>query len=136
MDEYSPFLLRTIRFLVQRPLLFRSLHLYELWLHHKYPNPSLPQFSYRVTIHSVRALYGREGKIGWASLFFPCEFLYAASLVPFYPEITAGLVAALGFPLLPLKVAEKSWFSQDLCSYHRLSVGMSLLGFFLGLISS
>lgn len=130
MDEYSPFFLRVARFLLQRPLLFRSLRPYEFWLHHKYPNPSLPQFSYQVTIHSIRTLYGRAGKIGWASLFFPCEFLHAASLVPFYPEIAAGLVTALGFPLLPLKAAEKAWFSQDLCSYHRLSVGMSLLGFF------
>lgn len=130
MRKVSPLLLRLLRFLVQQPVLFRSLGLYEWWLHRKYPEPDLAQFSFQVTIHTIHTLYGRRKNVAWASLFFPSEFLHAASFAPFYPEIATGLVAALGFAWLPLEAAERSWFSQDLCSYHRGSVGMSLLGFF------
>ncbi|MBC7217950.1 MAG: 2-hydroxyacyl-CoA dehydratase, partial [Candidatus Caldatribacterium sp.] len=130
MGSPSPFLLRTIRFLIERPTLFKLLGPYEWWIRRKYPNPNLAQFSFQVTIHTILTLYGRKKKVAWASLFFPSEFLHAASFAPFYPEIGAGLVAALGFAHLPLAEAEKAWFSQDLCSYHRESIGMSLLRFF------
>lgn len=130
MGDISLVLLRAIRFLVQRPTLFRLLGPYEWWLHRKYPEPTLSQLSFQVTLRTIHTLYGRRKKVAWASLFFPSEFLHAASLAPFYPEIAMGLIAALGFAHLPLAEAEKAWFSQDLCSYHRGSVGMSLLGFF------
>ncbi len=130
MHEVSPLLLRFLRFLIKRPVLFRSLKPYEWWLHRKHPEPNLAQFSFQVTIHTIHTLYGRQRKVAWASLFFPSEFLHAASFAPFYPEIATGLVAALGFASLPLETAERSWFSQDLCSYHRGSVGMSLLELF------
>ena len=130
MDEIPPVLLRILRFLLERRMLFQLLEPYEWWLRRKYPNPALPQFSYQVTIHTIRNLYGRRGKIAWASLFFPSEFFHAARLIPFYPEIAIGLVAALRFVQTPLAAAEKAWFSQDLCSYHRGGIGMSLLRLF------
>lgn len=130
MNRISPTLLRVLRFLVERPTPFRLLKVYEWWLRRKYPEPDLAQFSFQVTIHTISTLYGRRKKVAWASLFFPSEFLYGASFAPFYPEIATGLVGALGFVHLPLEEAERSWFSQDLCSYHRGSLGMSLLGFF------
>lgn len=130
MDRLSPLVLRTIRFFVKQSALFRLLGIYEWWLHRRHPEPDLPRYSFQTTIHTIHVLYGRRRRVAWASLFFPSEFLYAASLAPFYPEIATGLVGALGFVHLPLEEAEKSWFSQDLCSYHRGSLGMSLLEFF------
>lgn len=130
MRKPPPFLLRIIRFLVKQPVLFQALEAYEWWLRHRYPKPDLAHFSLQTTIHTIRMLYGRKKKVAWASLFFPSEFLYAASFIPFYPEIATGLVGALGFIHLPLEEAERLWFSQDLCSYHRGSLGMSLLEFF------
>ncbi len=109
---------------------FRLLKAYTRWLEWRKPPTDLAQFSYQVTLRSIAKLYGREGKVVWASLFFPSEFIYAFRGLPFYPEIAAGLFAALGFAEIPLHRAEKAWFSQDLCSYHRLGLGASLWRFF------
>ncbi|MEN3202555.1 MAG: 2-hydroxyacyl-CoA dehydratase family protein [Atribacterota bacterium] len=130
MDRIPKAFLRILRFCINRPTPFRLLKVYEWWLRRTYPQPDLSQFSWQTTMHTICTLYGRTQKVAWASLFFPSEFLYAASLAPFYPEIATGLVGALGFAHLPLEEAERLWFSQDLCSYHRGSLGMSFLGFF------
>ena len=126
----TEFVLSTTRYLVKRKSLFHLLRIYEWWLSKKFSVPNLPQTSYQLTIRMIRELYSRTRPVIWASLFFPCEFIHAAGAIPFYPEIAAGLVAALGFPHIPLEKAEQNWYSQDLCSYHRAGVGMSLLELF------
>jgi len=118
------------RFFANRKSLFHLLGIYECWLKKKFPEPNLSQISYQLTIKTVRELYSHSRPVIWSSLFFPCEFIHAAGAIPFYPEITVGLVAALGFQHFPLEFAEKNWYSQDLCSYHRAGVGMSLLKLF------
>lgn len=130
MKKSADLFLRMIGFLLERPTLFRALKPYLWWLRCRNPTPTLAQFSYFTTLENVVDLYGRTKWVVWASLFFPSEFIYAMGGVPFYPEITAGLFSALGWGALPLERAEACWFSQDLCSYHRLSVGASLLRFF------
>ncbi|HAX98763.1 MAG TPA: hypothetical protein DCY12_07735 [Candidatus Atribacteria bacterium] len=118
------------RFLANRKSLFHFLRIYEWWLQRKFPETTLPQTSYQLTIKTVRELYSHSRPVIWSSLFFPCEFIHAIGAIPFYPEITIGLVAALGFSNIPLESAEKNWYSQDLCSYHRAGVGMSFLKLF------
>ncbi|QPM68104.1 2-hydroxyacyl-CoA dehydratase subunit D [Atribacter laminatus] len=118
------------RFFANRKSLFHLLKFYEWWLKRKFSEPTLPQTSYQLTIKTVRELYSHSRPVIWSSLFFPCEFIHAIGAIPFYPEITIGLVAALGFSNIPLESAEKNWYSQDLCSYHRAGVGMSLLKLF------
>jgi benzoyl-CoA reductase/2-hydroxyglutaryl-CoA dehydratase subunit BcrC/BadD/HgdB len=118
------------RFFANRKSLFHLLAIYEWWLKRKFPEPTLPQTSYQLTIKTIRELYSHSRPVIWSSLFFPCEFIHAVGAIPFYPEITIGLVAALGFSNLPLEFAEKNWYSQDLCSYHRAGVGMSLFKLF------
>lgn len=130
MKRGTDLLLRSLGFLLERPLLFRALKPYLGWLRRKNPAPNLAQFSYRTTLENIATLYGREKPVVWASLFFPAEFIYALDGAPFYPEIAAGLLAALGWGNIALARAEAHWFSPDLCSYHRLSVGASILRFF------
>ncbi|MGB9553899.1 MAG: 2-hydroxyacyl-CoA dehydratase subunit D, partial [bacterium] len=121
---------RGIGFLLERPGLFALLKPYLWWIKWKNPTPTLAQFSYRVTLENILTLYGRKKPVVWASLFFPAEFVHAMGGAPFYPEITAGLLSALGAGTIPLAKGEAHWFSPDLCSYHRLSVGASILRFF------
>lgn len=111
-------------------MLFRALKPYYFWVRWRSTHPNLAQFSYLTTLENIFALYGREKKVVWASLFFPAEFIYAMDALPFYPEIAAGLSGALGMGDAILQKGEAHWFSADLCSYHRLSVGGSLWQFF------
>jgi len=130
INRKTKFALSAAGFLAKRKNLFHLLRIYEWWLKKEFQHPNLPQTSYQLTIKMIRELYSHTKPVIWASLFFPCEFIHAAGAIPFYPEITVGLVAALGFADIPLETAEKNWFSQDLCSYHRTGVGMSLLELF------
>lgn len=130
MRRGTELLLRSVGFLLERPTLFGLLKPYLWWLRRKNPTPTLAQFSYQTTLETTLTLYGRKKPVVWASLFFPAEFIYAMDGAPFYPEITAGLLAALGVGAIPLSKGEAHWFSPDLCSYHRLSVGASVLRFF------
>ncbi|MDK2896102.1 MAG: hypothetical protein PWP04_222 [Candidatus Atribacteria bacterium] len=123
-------LVKFISFLSRRKSLFTLLGGYEWWLKKKWPSPDLAQTSYLLTIHSIRELYQRKKPVVWTSLFFPSEFIWAGSMVPFYPEIASGLVAALRWSDFPLRSSFQKWVSADLCSYHRLSLGMSLLKLF------
>ncbi|BER93464.1 2-hydroxyacyl-CoA dehydratase subunit D [Atrimonas thermophila] len=123
-------LLKTAGYFLQWRYPFRLLKIYEKWLAKRWPVPNLAQFSYTTTIREIRELYGQEKPVIWASFFFPSEFIHAASCKAFYPEIAGGLIAALGLAHYPFREADQNWFSRDLCSYHRLAVGMSLLRFF------
>jgi len=130
MNKKTSTTLSIAQFLANRKSLFHLLSIYEWWLKRKFPEPTLSQTSYQLTIKTIRELYSHSRPIIWSSLFFPGEFIHAAGAVPFYPEITVGLIAALGFSNIPLELAEKNWFSQDLCSYHRAGIGMSLIKLF------
>jgi len=123
-------LLKAVGHLLQCKYPFRLLKIYERFLTRKWSSPNLAQFSYLTAIKEIRELYGQEKPVIWASFFFPSEFIHAASCKAFYPEIAGGLVAALGLSSYPFQEVDKNWFSRDLCSYHRLALGMSFLRFF------
>jgi len=88
MNKKTSTTLSIAQFLANRKSLFHLLSIYEWWLKRKFPEPTLSQTSYQLTIKTIRELYSHSQPIIWSSLFFPGEFIHAAGAVPFYPEIT------------------------------------------------
>lgn len=70
-----------------------------------------------------------EGKpIAWVTVFTPIELLYALEATPVAPEHFAAMCSARGFILDFLEQAEKSGYSQTICSYSRCGLGYALSG--------
>ncbi|MES0341213.1 MAG: 2-hydroxyacyl-CoA dehydratase family protein, partial [Candidatus Humimicrobiaceae bacterium] len=61
--------------------------------------------------------------VGFGSLFLPYEFLHGIGAIPFLPEVMAGFIASLGLADQTLEKAASSWYSQDLCTFHRSASG-------------
>ena len=70
-----------------------------------------------------------QGKpVAWVTVFTPVELLYALNVYPIAPEHFGALCSARGFILDYLEEAERSGYSQNLCSYSRCSLGYALSG--------
>ncbi|MGB9886237.1 MAG: 2-hydroxyacyl-CoA dehydratase subunit D [Moorellales bacterium] len=74
----------------------------------------------------VAAWYRQERPVVWTTAFVPTELIYALDLMPLAVEVAAALVTGLGLAPGLLAEAEKSWYSPDLCSYHRTVMGGAL----------
>jgi len=75
------------------------------------------------TIESLRDSYDEKGPVAFGSLFLPYEMFHALGVAPFLPEVMAGFTAGLGLADQTLKKASSSWYSQDLCTFHRSASG-------------
>jgi len=75
------------------------------------------------TIENIRDSYDKRKPVVFGSLFLPYELFHALDTVPFLPEVMAGFTAGLGLADQTLKKASSSWYSQDLCTFHRSASG-------------
>lgn len=75
------------------------------------------------SIGSIRNTYNGGKPVGFGSLFLPFELFHATGISPFLPEIIGGFTAGLGIADQTLKKASSSWYSQDLCTFHRSASG-------------
>jgi len=75
------------------------------------------------SIGSIRDTYNGKKPVGFGSLFLPFELFHATGISPFLPEIIGGFTAGLGIADQTLKKASSSWYSQDLCTFHRSASG-------------
>jgi len=82
------------------------------------------------TIESLKKAYYNNKPVGFGSLFLPYEMFYALGITPFLPEVMAGFTAGLGLAPQTLKAASSSWYSQDLCTFHRSASGAVELDLF------
>jgi benzoyl-CoA reductase/2-hydroxyglutaryl-CoA dehydratase subunit BcrC/BadD/HgdB len=82
--------------------------------------------SVRFSFHLARDAYLKRKPVSFTSLFFPTELVYALGMIPFPLEVIAALISSMGMAVPFLKKAEEEWYSQDLCSFHRLGVGLAL----------
>ena len=65
-----------------------------------------------------------QGKpISWVTVFTPVELLYAMDVYPISPEHFSAMCSARGLALDYFEHAEKSGYSQSLCSYSRCCLG-------------
>ncbi len=83
------------------------------------------------TIESLKKAYtDKKNPVCYGSLFLPYEMFYALGITPFLPEVMAGFTAGLGLTSRILKEASSSWYSQDLCTFHRSASGAVELDLF------
>ena len=86
-----------------------------------------PSISYKYlntfSIKSTQAAYNGRQPVGFGSLFLPYELFHGIGASPFLPEVMAGFTASLGLADQTLKKAASSWYSQDLCTFHRSASG-------------
>jgi len=75
------------------------------------------------TIENLRDSYDAKKPVVFGSLFLPYELFHALGVTPFLPEVMAGFTAGLGLADQTLKKASSSWYSQDLCTFHRSASG-------------
>jgi len=71
----------------------------------------------------------RRKPVAFTSLFFPSELVYALGMVPFPVEVISGVISSVGMAVPFLRKAEANWYSPDLCSFHRLAMGLALEGY-------
>jgi len=70
-----------------------------------------------------------QGKpVAWITVFTPVELLYAMDIYPVAPEHFGAMCSARGFIMEFLEEAEKSGYSQSLCSYSRCGLGYAISG--------
>ena len=70
-----------------------------------------------------------QGKpVAWITVFTPVELLYAMDIYPVAPEHFGAMCSARGFIMEFLEGAEKSGYSQSLCSYSRCGLGYAISG--------
>lgn len=86
-----------------------------------------PSISYKYlntfSIKSTQVAYNGRQPVGFGSLFLPYELFHSIGASPFLPEVMAGFTASLGLADQTLKKAASSWYSQDLCTFHRSASG-------------
>ncbi len=87
--------------------------------------PPSVQFGFNL----LKEAYLGEKPVAFTSLFFPSELVFALGMVPFPLEVISGVVASMGLAVPFLKKAEEEWYSQDMCSFHRLGIGLALQGY-------
>ncbi|MGB9553584.1 MAG: 2-hydroxyacyl-CoA dehydratase subunit D [bacterium] len=105
--------------LLRSPGVYRFLSLFL-----KDQSPSM-QFAFSL----ARDAYLQRKPVAFTSLFFPTELVYALGMIPFPLEVIAGIISSLGMAVPFLQKAEEEWYSQDLCSFHRLGMGLALQGY-------
>ncbi len=66
---------------------------------------------------------GTDQKIAWITSGGPVEILYAAGIIPIYPENHAAMCGATRIADELCAAAEERGFSRDLCSYARTDFG-------------
>jgi benzoyl-CoA reductase/2-hydroxyglutaryl-CoA dehydratase subunit BcrC/BadD/HgdB len=66
---------------------------------------------------------GTDTKIAWVTSGAPVELLYAADVIPIYPENHAALCGAQRMAVALCEAAEERGFSRDICSYARTDLG-------------
>lgn len=66
---------------------------------------------------------GSDTKIAWITSGGPVEILYAAGMIPIYPENHAAMCGATHIADDLCAAAEERGFSRDLCSYARTDFG-------------
>jgi benzoyl-CoA reductase/2-hydroxyglutaryl-CoA dehydratase subunit BcrC/BadD/HgdB len=76
-----------------------------------------------ISIKSMQDAYNGKQAVGFGSLFLPYEFFHGIGSTPFLPEVMAGFTASLGLADRTLEKAASSWYSQDLCTFHRSASG-------------
>ncbi|MDI6710146.1 MAG: 2-hydroxyacyl-CoA dehydratase family protein [Thermoanaerobacterales bacterium] len=76
------------------------------------------------------AAYRRKNPVAWTSAFFPTELLYAMGIVPFAPETASAAAASLGVAEAALDLADRAGVARDTCSFHRVTAGCALGGYF------
>ena len=76
-----------------------------------------------LSVKSMQDAYNGMSPVGFGSLFLPYEFFHGIGSTPFLPEVMAGFTASLGLADQTLKKAASSWYSQDLCTFHRSASG-------------
>jgi benzoyl-CoA reductase/2-hydroxyglutaryl-CoA dehydratase subunit BcrC/BadD/HgdB len=70
-----------------------------------------------------------QGKpVAWVTVFTPVELLYALDVFPISPEHFAAMCSARGLIMENLEEAERSGYSQNLCSYSRCGLGYAVSG--------
>jgi len=80
--------------------------------------------------HFSKALDAKaQGKpVAWITVFTPVELLYSMDIYPVAPEHFGAMCSARGFIMEFLEGAEKSGYSQSLCSYSRCGLGYAISG--------
>lgn len=76
----------------------------------------------------AKAAEGSGRKIAWVTSGAPVELLYAADVIPIYPENHAALCGAQKVAVDYCEAAEERGYSRDLCSYARTDLGAILKG--------
>lgn len=71
---------------------------------------------------------GADQKIAWITSGGPVEILYAAGIIPIYPENHAAMCGATRMSDALCAAAEDRGFSRDLCSYARTDLGSIFTG--------
>ncbi|MBC7334320.1 MAG: 2-hydroxyacyl-CoA dehydratase, partial [Actinobacteria bacterium] len=82
------------------------------------------------SLKSLKDAYSEKYPVAYGSLFLPYELFHGLGITPFLPEVMAGYAAALGLADKALKKATSSWYSQDLCTFHRCGSGAVELDLF------
>jgi benzoyl-CoA reductase/2-hydroxyglutaryl-CoA dehydratase subunit BcrC/BadD/HgdB len=71
---------------------------------------------------------GSGRKIAWVTSGAPVELLYAADVIPIYPENHAALCGAQKMSVDLCQAAEARGYSRDICSYARTDLGAIFSG--------
>ncbi|MHB1377688.1 MAG: 2-hydroxyacyl-CoA dehydratase subunit D [Candidatus Humimicrobiaceae bacterium] len=82
------------------------------------------------TIKYLNEVYSEKFPIAYGSLFLPYELIIGLGLKPFLPEIMSGFTAGVGVAKKTIKAASDSWYSNDLCTFHRSAAGACEMGLF------
>lgn len=75
------------------------------------------------TIKYLNEIYSGKFPVAYGSLFLPFELLIGLGLKPFLPEVMSGFTAGVGVSGRTIKAASNSWYSNDLCTFHRSAAG-------------
>ena len=84
------------------------------------------RISVQCGLRLLRLAYGRSRPVVWTNVYTPPELIWAMGGIPLMPEVIAAVAADLGWSNNFLQSAEGTWYSTDLCSFHRCALGMAV----------
>jgi benzoyl-CoA reductase/2-hydroxyglutaryl-CoA dehydratase subunit BcrC/BadD/HgdB len=88
-------------------------------------------FWFREWFREILKAFEPDAKVIYTSSYaYPMEILRAFDVVPFDFELAAGLIGRTEMGIPTMQVAEDRGYSQDVCSFHRLSLGATHLNLF------
>ncbi|AKI97966.1 2-hydroxyacyl-CoA dehydratase subunit D [Kosmotoga pacifica] len=94
----------------------------------KFPNKNRPSFvntiNYLAVSEVFRALKGND--VAWVNLLAPSEILLAAGLSPVSAEGISGTMSSMHLEDIPLNLAAANGVSNNLCTFHRASIGTAM----------